>query len=157
MDAQKRKRIRTTRRKHRVRRSIRGTATKPRLSVFRSHQHISAQLIDDENAVTLVAVSSGEKGAKLAYGGNIKAASEIGARLAEKAKAKGITAAAFDRGAYRYHGRVKALAEAATKAGLMCTTITAAKPKAEKPADEEKPAAKDKKEKTPAAKPQTAK
>jgi len=146
MDAQKRKAIRTTRRRQRVRKSIKGTATKPRLSVFRSHLHISAQLIDDENSVTLVAASSNEKGAKLGYGGNAKAATEIGAKLAEKAVAKGITIAAFDRGAYRYHGRVKALAIAATKAGLKCTSLDEA-PKAEKPPEAEKPAKKEKKPK----------
>ncbi len=146
MDAQKRKGIRSTRRRHRVRKSIKGTATKPRLSVFRSHQHIAAQLIDDENSVTLAAASSNDKGAKLEYGGNAKAAAEIGKRIAEKAVAKGITIAAFDRGAYRYHGRVKALAVAATQAGLKCTSLEE-KPKAEKPPEADKPAKKDKKAK----------
>jgi len=121
MDAQKRKAARSQRRKFRVRKSIRGTAAKPRLSVFRSNLHIYAQLIDDENAVTIAAASSADKGAKLTYGGNIKAAAEVGTRLATKAKEKGITAAAFDRGAYRFHGRVKALAQAASAAGLVCT------------------------------------
>jgi large subunit ribosomal protein L18 len=121
MDAQKRKAARARRRKFRVRKSIRGTATQPRLSVFRSNLHIYAQLIDDETAVTLVAASSSDKGAKLEYGGNIKAATEVGTRLATKAKEKGITKAAFDRGSYRFHGRVKALAQAATAAGLVCT------------------------------------
>src|SRR5438874_7886569 len=110
MDAQKRKAARARRRQFRVRKAIRGTAAKPRLSVSRSNLHIYAQLIDDENQVTLVAASSNDKGAKLAYGGNIKAATEVGTRLAARAKEKGITAAAFDRGAYRFHGRVKALA-----------------------------------------------
>jgi large subunit ribosomal protein L18 len=121
MDAQKRKAARAQRRKFRVRKAIRGTAAQPRLSVFRSNLNIYAQLIDDENAVTLVAASSSDKGAKLTYGGNIKAATEVGTRLAAKAKEKGITKAAFDRGAYRFHGRVKALAQAATAAGLVCT------------------------------------
>jgi large subunit ribosomal protein L18 len=121
MDAQKRKAARARRRRFRVRKSIRGTATKPRLSVFRSNLHIYAQLIDDENQVTLVAASSADKGAKLPYGGNIKAATEVGTRLATKAKEKGITQAAFDRGSYRFHGRIKALAQAASAAGLICT------------------------------------
>lgn len=148
MDAQKSKAIRATRRKHRVRKSIKGTATKPRLSVFRSNLHIYAQLIDDYAAVTIASASTSEKGAKVEKGGNNKAAMVVGAKLAEKAKAKGITEAAFDRGAYRYHGRVKALAEAATKAGLRCTTISAPKEAVEKPAEEAAPK-KDKKAKAP--------
>lgn len=121
MDAQKRKAVRAQRRKFRVRKAIRGTAQKPRLTVYRSNLHIYAQLIDDETQVTLAAASSSDKGAKLSYGGNIKAATEVGTRLAARAKEKGITQAAFDRGAYRFHGRVKALAQAATAAGLVCT------------------------------------
>jgi large subunit ribosomal protein L18 len=145
MDAQKRKAIRATRRKHRVRKSIKGTATKPRLCVFRSNLHIYAQLIDDAAAVTIASASTSEKGAKVAKGGNSKAAAAVGTKLAEKAKAKGISEAAFDRGAYRFHGRVKALAIAATKAGLKCTSLEE-KPKHEKP-PEAAPAKKEKKEK----------
>jgi large subunit ribosomal protein L18 len=151
MDAQRRKLKRSFRRKHRVRRLIHGTAAKPRLSIHRSHQHIYAQLIDDDACVTLASASSNEKGATLAYGGNVKAASEIGAKIAEKAKAKGISEAAFDRGAYRYHGRVKALAIAATKGGLKCTGLEekakAEKPAAAAPAPKEKKAAPPKGEK----------
>ena len=143
MDAQKRKAARARRRQFRVRKAIRGTAAKPRLSVFRSNLHVYAQLIDDENQVTLVAASSNDKGAKLAYGGNIKAATEVGTRLAARAKEKGITAAAFDRGAYRFHGRVKALAQAATAAGLVCT----GPPEPPKPVKEKAPEAKPGKEK----------
>jgi len=121
MDAQKSKAIRALRRKRHVRKTIRGTATKPRLSVHRSNQHIYAQLIDDEKGVTLAAVSSNDKGSDVTYGGNIDAATVIGKKLAEKAKAVNIAEAAFDRGAYRFHGRVKALARAATDAGLKCT------------------------------------
>jgi large subunit ribosomal protein L18 len=141
MDAQKRKAARAQRRRFRVRKAIRGTAMQPRLSVFRSNLHIYAQLIDDDNAVTLVAASSSDKGAKLTYGGNIKAATEVGTRLAAKAKEKGIAKAAFDRGAYRFHGRVKALAQAATAAGLVCTGPPEP-PKApkEKPPEAAKPA-----------------
>ena len=148
MDAQKRKAIRAARRRHRVRKSIRGTATKPRLSVYRSNLHIYAQLIDDDAAVTLASASTSTKGAKIDKGGNVKAATAVGTKLAELAKAKGITEAAFDRGSFRFHGRVKALAVAATKAGLKCTGLEE-KPKAEKPAAEAP--ARDKKEKKPAA------
>jgi len=122
MDAQQLKKKRSVRRKHRVRRSIKGTAAKPRLSVFKSSLHIYAQLIDDANGVTLAAASTNDKGVKT-YGGNIAAAKLIGTKLAEAAKAKGISEAAFDRGPFRFHGRVKALARAATEAGLKCTSL----------------------------------
>ena len=134
MDANKLKAIQGQRRKYRVRRAIRGTASKPRLSVFRSNLHIYAQLIDDENMVTVAAASSGDKGDKVTKGGNVAAAVVVGKKLAEKAKAKGISQAAFDRGNYRFHGRVKALARAATEAGLVCTGLTEAAPKAAKDA-----------------------
>ncbi|CAN5472615.1 hypothetical protein BH11PLA2_BH11PLA2_46650 [soil metagenome] len=123
MDAQKRNLQRSIRRKNRVRRFIHGTAVKPRLSIQRSNLHIYAQLIDDDAEITLATASSNEKGTSMAYGGNIKGAVEIGTKIAEKAVAKGIKEAAFDRGAYRFHGRVKALAIAATKAGLKCTGL----------------------------------
>jgi large subunit ribosomal protein L18 len=120
MDHQKAKRRKQLRRRHHVRRNITGTAERPRLSVFRSSKHIYAQLIDDLQGLTLVSASSRvEKGeGKAAYGGNIKAAERVGQSLAEAAKGKGIQKAAFDRGHYRYHGRVKALADAARKVGL---------------------------------------
>ena len=123
MDAQKLKHKQAQRRKFRVRKAIRGSAQKPRLSVFRSHFHIYAQLIDDDAQVTLAAASSDGKGAEVKYGGNVAAAKVVGKKLAELAKAKGITQAAFDRGHYRFHGRVKALARAATEAGLVCTGL----------------------------------
>ena len=116
MDAQKLKHHRQERRAHRVRSKITGTAQRPRLSVFRSSKHIYAQLIDDMTGVTLAAAGSAGKTA--GYGGNVKAAAAVGQKLAEAAKAKGISQAAFDRGHYRYHGRVKALADAARKGGL---------------------------------------
>jgi len=116
MDAQKLKHHRQQRRAHRVRNKVRGTPERPRLSVFRSSKHIYAQLIDDMTGATLAAASTAGKDGK--YGGNVKAATEVGAKLAEAAKAKGIQQAAFDRGHYRYHGRVKALADAARKGGL---------------------------------------
>jgi large subunit ribosomal protein L18 len=123
MDVQKLKHRRAERRQYRVRKSIRGTAERPRLSVFRSNLHIYAQLIDDDAQVTLAAASSNDKDADVKYGGNVAAARAVGAKLAARAKAKGITQAAFDRGHYRFHGRVKALARAATEAGLICTGL----------------------------------
>jgi len=109
------------RRKWRVRKSIRGSAERPRLSVFRSHRHISCQVIDDFAGKTLVAVGTVEKGVRgdvIKYGGNKKAAEAVGRMLAEKALAAGITHVKFDRGSYKYHGRVAALADAARAAGL---------------------------------------
>jgi large subunit ribosomal protein L18 len=103
----------------RIRRKVRGTTERPRLAVFRSVAHIYAQVIDDARGVTVVAASSSEKdsGTKIT-GGNVAAAKEIGKRVAERAKEKGITRVVFDRGGYLYHGRVKALADAAREAGL---------------------------------------
>jgi large subunit ribosomal protein L18 len=120
MDAQKTKHLRQLRRRRHVRRGIVGNAERPRLTVFRSSKHIYAQLIDDLSGVTLAAASSRAKDtrAALPYGGNIKAAQVVGEKIAQAAKAKGIEKAAFDRGHYRYHGRVKALADAARKGGL---------------------------------------
>jgi large subunit ribosomal protein L18 len=120
MDHQKAKQVRQQRRRFRVRNKIEGTAQRPRLSVFRSSKHIYAQLIDDVNGATLASASSNSEAlrATVPYGGNVKAAAEVGKKLAAEAKAKGITAAAFDRGHYRYHGRVKALADAAREGGL---------------------------------------
>jgi large subunit ribosomal protein L18 len=119
-DRQKVKHRRQLRRRQHVRRNIHGTAERPRLTVFRSSKHIYAQLIDDLAGLTLAAASSKQapvsEGTK--YGGNIKAAKAVGKQLAEQAKTKGITKAAFDRAHYRYHGRVKALADAAREGGL---------------------------------------
>jgi len=108
------------RRKRHVRKKLSGTAERPRLSVFRSSRHIYAQLIDDTAGVTLVAASSKGKLLRdqLSRGGNRKAAEAVGEALAKKALDVGIKCACFDRGPYRYHGRVKSLAEAARKAGL---------------------------------------
>ena len=116
MDQQKLKHRRRVRRRHHVRGKIVGTAERPRLSVFRSSKHIYAQLIDDLQGVTLAAASS--RGKEAAYGGNKKAAADIGKKLAQAAKEKGINKVAFDRGHYRYHGRIKALADAAREGGL---------------------------------------
>ena len=141
MDAQKLKAKRSERRRHRVRKALYGTPAMPRLSVFRSSLHIYAQLVDDLNGVTLAAATSAGKASGLKHGGNKAAASVVGKKLAEAAKAKGITKAAFDRGQYRFHGRVEALAVAATEAGLVCTNLESLKAKhAAKPAEEAKPA-----------------
>ena len=134
MDAQKLKTRRAVRRKNRVRRLISGTAALPRLSVHRSNLHIYAQLIDDEAQVTLAAASSNDKDSPVEYGGNVAAAKQVGQALAAKALAKGIKAAAFDRGHFRFHGRVKALARAATEAGLVCTGLVDAPKRAPKAA-----------------------
>ena len=101
----------------RVRNHIHGTAARPRLNVFRSLAHIYVQIIDDDKQVTLTAASSVEKGFE-GSGGNIEGAKKVGAAIAKKALDKGITEVVFDRGGYIYHGRVKALAEAAREAGL---------------------------------------
>ena len=101
----------------RIRSRLAGTAERPRLAVFRSVAHIYAQVIDDEAGKTLVAASSVDKGAKT-NGGNVVAAKAIGKLVAERAKEKGISRVVFDRGGYHYHGRIKALADAAREAGL---------------------------------------
>ena len=104
------------RRHERIRNKIVGTSTCPRLSVFRSNANIQVQIIDDTKGNTLVSCSSIEM--KLANGGNIDAAKKVGAEIANRAKAKNIENVVFDRGGYIYHGRVKALAEAAREGGL---------------------------------------
>jgi large subunit ribosomal protein L18 len=101
----------------RIRRKLTGSTERPRLAVFRSVAHIYAQVIDDSRGQTLVSASSVDKGAKTG-GGNIAAAKAIGKLVAERAKEKGIKTVVFDRGGYQYHGRVKALADAAREAGL---------------------------------------
>ncbi|HEY7326783.1 MAG TPA: 50S ribosomal protein L18 [Gemmataceae bacterium] len=120
MNPQKLKHVRRLRRRRHVRRKIVGTVERPRLTVFRSSKHIYAQLIDDLNGRTLAAASSNSADLRkdVTYGGNVKAAKAVGKRLAEVAKEHGITKAAFDRGHYRYHGRIKALADAAREGGL---------------------------------------
>lgn len=108
------------RRRHRVRRFIRGTAERPRLSVFRTDRHIYAQVIDDASGRTLASASSRDKQLRdtLSFGGNKQAAEAIGRAVAERAKAAGVTQVCFDRGEFKYHGRVAALADAARAAGL---------------------------------------
>ena len=100
----------------RIRTKLHGTAERPRLNVYRSLNHIYAQVIDDAKGVTLVSAST--VAAKAKTGGNIMAAKEVGKQVAERAKEKGISKVVFDRGGYLYHGRVKALADAAREAGL---------------------------------------
>ncbi len=102
----------------RVRTKVVGTASVPRLNVFRSNQNIFAQIIDDESATTLVSASSIDKELKLENGGNVEAAKQVGALLAKRAKEAKIKKVTFDRGGYLYHGRVQALADAARENGL---------------------------------------
>ncbi|MBI84155.1 MAG: 50S ribosomal protein L18 [Planctomycetaceae bacterium] len=106
------------RRRYRVRRNIRGTADCPRLSVYRSHKHIYCQIIDDTTKKTLAAASSRDKDHSASYGGNCDAALTVGKRLAEKALEAGIKQVKFDRGSYKYHGRVAALADAVREVGI---------------------------------------
>lgn len=108
------------RRKTRVRLAVKGTASRPRLSVFRSNCHIYAQIIDDSEGRTIVSASSCDPGirGRLKSGGNVEAAKEVGILLAERAKAIPVNMVVFDRGGRRYHGRVKALADAARTGGL---------------------------------------
>jgi large subunit ribosomal protein L18 len=104
----------------RIRRKLRGTTERPRLAVFRSVAHIYAQVIDDVEGKTLASASSVDKGARGSKGGggNVAAAKTIGKLVAERAKEKGVKQVVFDRGGYQYHGRIKALADAAREAGL---------------------------------------
>ncbi len=104
----------------RIRRRLQGGAGAPRLNVFRSARHMYAQLVDDSRGHTLVSVSSLDKELRerMKGGGNVAAAKEVGKALAQRAQERGITRAVFDRGGYAYHGRVKALADAAREAGL---------------------------------------
>jgi len=108
-------------RHHRLRRWVRGSAARPRLAVFRSARHICAQLVDDDAGATLLTVDSRSKVflAQHRSGGNVAAAKAIGDLVAQKAKAAGIDRVVFDRGGYKYHGRVKALADAARAGGMI--------------------------------------
>lgn len=119
-DKNKVKQARFERRKWSVRNSLFGTTQRPRLSVFRSDKHIYAQVIDDYAGKTLAAAASTQAQVRgeLKNGGNLAAAKAVGKAIAEKAMAAGVTKVAFDRGGRQYHGRVKALADAARQAGL---------------------------------------
>ncbi len=121
MNKEKEKIFKHDRRKRRVRKKLLGIADRPRLSVFRSLRNVYAQVIDDVTGNTLVSANSLESAVKeeLKYGGNKEAASKVGEAIARKSLAVGIRQVSFDRKGYKYHGRVKALAEAARKAGLI--------------------------------------
>jgi len=103
---------------HRIRRKVKGSTERPRLAIYRSSNHIYAQVIDDREGQTLVSASTTEKDLRGNTGGNVEAARRIGQAIAERALAKGIEQVVFDRGGYLYHGRVKALTDAARSAGL---------------------------------------
>lgn len=102
----------------RIRRKVRGSEQRPRLAVYRSLNHIYAQVINDDNGQTIASASTTEKDLRGGTGGNIEAAQRVGKAIADRALAKGISQVVFDRGGYLYHGRVKALTDAAREAGL---------------------------------------
>lgn len=112
------KTIRRRRRRKGIRKNIIGLPSRPRMAVYRSLQHIYVQIIDDLTGRTLVAASSGDKAEKTDAGGNCVGAAAVGKIVAERAKKAGVEAVVFDRGGRRYHGRIKALADAAREAGL---------------------------------------
>jgi len=109
------------RRHKRLRKKIVGISERPRLCIYRALNNLSAQIIDDGSSKTLLSLSTFDKEnkSKITYGGNVKAAETLGTAIAQKAKEKGISSVVFDRGGFAYHGRVKAFAEAARKAGLV--------------------------------------
>ena len=106
------------RRRRHVRRRVRGSSERPRLTVFRSLKHIYCQIVDDSSGKTLASASSVDKQLGVSYGGNVDAATAVGKAIAERAQAAGVKAVCFDRGHYKYHGRVAALATAAREGGL---------------------------------------
>lgn len=116
-DPSRQRRVGRLRRHRRIRKKLRGTAERPRLAVFRSSRHISAQIIDDDRGATLVSASTMEAGAANP-GGNVVAATAVGRLIAKRGRQAGVTAVVFDRGGYRYHGRVAAVADAAREEGL---------------------------------------
>ena len=116
-DMSKQKREARIRRHRRVRKKVKGTAVRPRLAVFRSNRHISAQVIDDRTGRTLAAASTTESELR-SSSGTVATAKQVGEKLAERAKAAGVEAVVFDRGGFIYHGRVAALAEGARSGGL---------------------------------------
>ena len=119
----------------RIRRKVKGSGEKPRLAIYRSLNHIYAQVIDDKQGQTIVSASSTEKDLRGNTGGNLEAARRIGQAIAERAIAKGIENVVFDRGGYLYHGRIKALTDAARAAGLNKHEIKA-EPEVAEPAEE---------------------
>ena len=120
MDFNRKKALARQKRQWRIRKVVSGTSEKPRMAIFRSHKHIYCQLIDDQIGKTLASASTLEKEAvgEGVFGGNRDAARTVGTRIAERAKECGVTCVAFDRGGYKYHGRVRSLAEAAREGGL---------------------------------------
>ena len=134
----------------RIRRKVRGSGERPRLAVYRSLNHIYAQVVDDQLGKTIVSASTTEKDLRGSTGGNIEAAQRIGKAIAERALEKGIESVVFDRGGYLYHGRIKALTDAARAAGLNKNEIVAeaeAQPEAAEEPAEEKPRKKTKEKK----------
>ena len=121
----------------RIRRKVRGTSERPRLAVYRSLNHIYAQIIDDESARTIAAASTTEKALAVKTGGNIEAARRVGQAIAERALAAGISRVVFDRGGYLYHGRVRALTDAARAAGLNKDEVSETEAVSEEPSPEE--------------------
>lgn len=119
MDSQKLKQVRRSRRRQGIRKRVIGTPERPRLCIYKSLNHFYAQVVDDLAGKTIVSASTRDKAFTASGGtGNTAAAGSVGTLIAQKAKAAGISQVAFDRGGFRFHGRVKALAEAARKAGL---------------------------------------
>lgn len=118
MSISQNRRLARYKRQARVRKKVRGTSERPRLSVFRSSNHIYAQIIEDITGTTLVAASTLDAGCDLKVKGNVEAAKVVGSAIAKKALAKDITSVVFDRNGFLYQGRVQALAEAAREAGL---------------------------------------
>ncbi len=106
------------RRHGRIRKKVHGTAARPRLAVYRSNKHISAQVIDDDSGRTIAAASTVEADLRSNSGGTVAAATKVGELVAERAKTAGVTTVVFDRGGFAYHGRVAAIADAARNAGL---------------------------------------
>jgi len=119
----------------RIRRKVRGSSDRPRLAIYRSLNHIYAQVIDDRNGQTLVSASTTEKDLRGNTGGNVDAARRVGTTIAERAISKGIDQVVFDRGGYLYHGRVRALTEAARAAGLNKGEATVEPEAPEQPAE----------------------
>jgi large subunit ribosomal protein L18 len=119
MDKFKHKALRRSRRRTGIRKRVQGTPVRPRLAIYRSLNHIYVQLIDDLAGQTLASASTRDKGVSVSSGtGNVSAAEAVGQAIAERAKSAGVSQVVFDRGGFKFHGRVKALADAARKAGL---------------------------------------
>lgn len=118
MDKGKQKVVRRRRRRYGIRKRVEGVPGRPRLSVYRSLNHMYAQVIDDLSGTTIVSASTRDKSVGDGGSGNAQAAEAVGIKIAEKAKAAGVTKVVFDRGGFRYHGRIRALADAARKGGL---------------------------------------